>query len=141
MPHHPPPSGEGREGETQRKELAVLHSSLRGISHARALRRLMTGTEKKLWAKLRAHRMLGAHFRRQVPMGSYILDFYCHSHRLVIEVDGHHHGFEEHLKADTKRDQWLSEQVLRIIRFSNWQMMNEFESVLLTVEAVLKQEI
>jgi very-short-patch-repair endonuclease len=107
------------------------------IARARQLRRDMTGPERKLWDKLRAHRLLGLHFRRQVPVSPYVADFHCHAARVVIEVDGDQHGFPDRVSADKRRDEFLSGQGLRVLRFSNWQVMNEFESVLLTIESAV----
>ena len=102
---------------------------------AKQLRKEMTGPEKKLWHKLKAHRAGGAHFRRQVPVGSYIADFACHSAKLIIEVDGDQHSVGRQQISDVRRDAWFFEQGYRTLRFSNWQVMNEFESVVLTIEA------
>lgn len=106
------------------------------LDRARTLRREMTGAEKKLWQQLRAHRS-GAHVRRQVPVGPYIADFLCRSHHLMIEVDGDQHGAGAQLASDRRRDHWFSDRGYRTLRFSNWQVMNEFESVILTIEAAL----
>lgn len=107
------------------------------IARARKLRREMTGPEQKLWQKLRGHRLLGLHFRRQVPIGPYVADFHCHAARLIIELDGDQHGFPDRAEADKRRDEFLSERGWRVLRFSNWQVMNEFESVLLTIESLV----
>jgi very-short-patch-repair endonuclease len=65
-----------------------MRAEIRAIARARSLRASMTGPERKLWSALRAHRLLGAHFRRQAPMDPYALDFYCHAVKLAIEIDG-----------------------------------------------------
>ncbi len=101
----------------------------------------MTGPEKRLWSKLKAHRMCGVHFRRQGPIGDYIADFAAHSLKLIVEVDGDQHASERGLRRDAKRDEWLATQGYRVLRFSNWQVMNEFESVLLTIEACANGEL
>lgn len=112
-------------------------ASPRMIERARTLRRDMTGPERRLWAKLRAHRMLGVHFRRQAPLGKYVTDFLCLSAKLVIEIDGDQHGQPENMTKDRDRDLWLAGQGYRVLRFSNWQVMNEFETVLLTIEHIV----
>ena len=82
---------------------------------ARALRRAMTQPEQTLWAMLRRHQH-GLRFRRQHAIGRYILDFYCPSVKLCVEIDGPaHEGREAH---DERRTQWLAEQGIRVIRFS-----------------------
>jgi very-short-patch-repair endonuclease len=105
------------------------------LRRAKQLRKEMTGPEKKLWHDLKAHRAAGAHFRRQVPIGAYIVDFACHSSRLIVEIDGDQHSAGRQQISDARRDAWFSEQGYRTLRFSNWQVMNEFESVLLTIAA------
>jgi very-short-patch-repair endonuclease len=102
---------------------------------AKQLRKEMTGPEKKLWHELKAHRAGSAHFRRQVPIGAYIADFACHNARLIIEIDGDQHSIGKQQTSDARRDAWFAEQGYRTLRFSNWQVMNEFESVVLTIAA------
>ena len=67
---------------------------------ARKLRKSMTRQEVKLWVKLRELRAIGHHFRRQSPLANYIVDFECRQSRLVIEVDGNQHGFDDHRRRD-----------------------------------------
>ena len=107
-------------------------------ANARRLRREMTGPEKRLWAKLRGHRLAGIQFRRQAPLGNYIVDFVTHAAKLVVELDGDQHGQPAALAKDQTRDTWLASNGYRVLRFSNWQVMNETESVLLTIEAHVK---
>jgi very-short-patch-repair endonuclease len=80
---------------------------------AKALRREMTQPERSLWSLLRREQ-LGLRFRRQHPIGPFILDFYCSSAKLCVEVDGPAHaGQAEH---DLRRDRWLGEQGIRVLR-------------------------
>ena len=74
---------------------------------ARDLRKSMTRQEVKLWLRLRELRTLGHHFRRQSPLKPYVVDFECRQSRLVVEVDGHQHGFDEHRERDSIRDSEL----------------------------------
>ena len=85
------------------------------IKQARALRRMSPFTEKYLWKLLRDRRLQGLKFRRQFPLGPYVLDFVCLHHWLVIEADGPFHDPEH----DAIRDAWLAEQGFRVLRFSN----------------------
>ncbi|MFC5393201.1 endonuclease domain-containing protein [Bosea vestrisii] len=101
---------------------------------AKQLRKDMTGPEKRLWRELKAHRT-GTHFRKQVPLGPYIADFACHSAKLIIEIDGDQHSVGRQQTSDARRDEWFAEQGYQTLRFSNWQVMNEFESVVLTIAA------
>lgn len=98
--------------------------------HQRAidLRHEMTPAERKLWARIRAGRLEGIHFRRQQVIEPYIVDFYCHKAGLVIEVDGSvHQGQEEY---DRQREQDLENLGLRVIRFSNTEVNRNLEGVL-----------
>ena len=81
---------------------------------ARALRRNLTLPERLLWSMLRGNRT-GRHFRRQHPLGPYILDFYCASARLCVELDGPVHA--ERGGHDARRDAWLAAQGIRTLRF------------------------
>jgi len=88
----------------------------------------MTDAEALLWKLLRNRRIADAKFRRQHPMGRYILDFYCHEKNLCIELDGGQHG--EAIDYDHQRDAWLRAQGVRVMRFWNNQMLAETEAVL-----------
>jgi very-short-patch-repair endonuclease len=71
---------------------------------ARKLRKSMTRQEVKLWVRLRELREPGFHFRRQSPIAGFIVDFECRRSRVVVEVDGNQHGFDEHRERDSARD-------------------------------------
>ena len=77
-------------------------------SIAKALRKRLTDTERLLWRHLRAKQLEGLKFRRQEPIGRYIVDFVCHEKRIVIEVNGSQHTIEKN--KDAERDKWLNEQ-------------------------------
>ena len=94
------------------------------------MRKNPTQAEKLLWQKLRAKQVAGLRFRRQHPIGSFIVDFYCAESRLVIEVDGLIHdrpGYDEH---DIQRQEFLEGLGLRVIRFTNAEVLNSTDSVL-----------
>lgn len=97
------------------------------LHHARKMRREPTKPERRLWQKLR-RKQLGYKFRRQHPIGRYILDFYCHQARLVVEVDGDSHAYQE--EYDAARTAWLEAQGLRVMRFSNRTVMQNLDGVL-----------
>jgi very-short-patch-repair endonuclease len=78
----------------------------------------MTEPERLLWAMLRGSQ-LKLRFRRQHPIGSYVLDFYCPAARLCVEVDGPVHQEPGQIERDTKRDAWLDAQGVRVLRFSS----------------------
>ncbi|MBM4137615.1 MAG: endonuclease domain-containing protein [Nitrospira sp.] len=94
---------------------------------AKALRKNFTDTERLLWRHLRAKQMKGYKFRRQEPIGSYIVDFVCQEEKIVIEVDGGQHSEQE---SDFQRDKWLEEQGYKVLRFWNNEVMTNIEGVL-----------
>jgi very-short-patch-repair endonuclease len=97
----------------------------------------MTDAERKLWYALRAHRLENLGFRRQMPMGPYIVDFVSHRMRLVIEVDGGQHGFAGQQRRDTVRDAWLASRGYRVLRFWNNEVLTNLDGVLTTILAAL----
>ena len=86
-----------------------------GIGVARKLRQTSTIPEVKLWQHLRHRRFEGLKFRRQFPVGSYVVDFVCLSHKLVIELDGGQHA--EILDYDNKRTEYLNHFGFKVVRF------------------------
>ena len=87
------------------------------VHRAKSLRAAMTGPERALWYELSGKRLSGFKFRRQHPFGPYILDYYCPSERLVVEVDGGSHNNQEAAQHDARRTQYLERHGLRVIRF------------------------
>ena len=106
----------GQRVTQEKKELAVR------------LRQNMTPAEEVLWSELRTNRHGGWHFRRQQIIDGFIVDFYCHAASLVIEVDGGVH--EKQKEYDHERDAVLLARGLKIIRFSNDQVMEDTQSIL-----------
>jgi len=96
-------------------------------TNARYLRSHMTDAENKLWYHLRSHRFGNLKFKRQKPIGAYIVDFVCMQQRLIIEVDGSQHLQSE---TDKQRDAWLAEQGFRVLRFWNNDVLLNLDSVL-----------
>ena len=99
-------------------------------TNARTLRREMTVAEARLWYHLRRQESGGYKFRRQHPPGPFILDFYCAQAKLVIEVDGGQHFDEGNLLRDASRMRYLENQGLRVLRFTNTEVLQTPESVL-----------
>jgi very-short-patch-repair endonuclease len=97
------------------------------LFRARALRGNMTDAEKRIWFRLRAHRFDGASFRRQFPIGAYVVDFVCLESRLIVEIDGGQHSENQ---KDTARDAWLRSQGFRVLRFWNHDVLSNTEGVL-----------
>ena len=108
--------------------------------YARALRSNQTPAETWLWRTLRAHRFSGFKFRRQVPIGPFIVDFYCHQKRLVIELDGGQHNLIEAKSYDRQRSEFLDQQGLNVIRFWNNDALHHKEAVLQQIWDVLHRE-
>jgi very-short-patch-repair endonuclease len=100
------------------------------IELAQQLRRNQTDAEKLLWCLLRNRQLANAKFRRQHPINGYIADFYCHEHKLVVELDGGQHFTEEGVEKDAHRTKRLNESDIRVLRFSNSQVLIEIEAVL-----------
>jgi len=98
------------------------------VTIARNLRKRFTEAEKLLWRYLRARQLEGLKFRRQQPIGNYIVDFVCFEKGLVIEVDGGQHAIE--IEKDSERDKWLKGQKYEVLRFWNNEVLTHIEEVL-----------
>ena len=92
---------------------------------ARELRRNKTKAEMIAWGVLKNRRVKGYKFRRQVPIENYIVDFYCHEAKLIIELDGGVHSETEVFEKDQKREQRLRELGYTVVRFSNHVLYND----------------
>jgi very-short-patch-repair endonuclease len=104
-------------------------------TRARSLRQQSTDAERLIWNALRAHRLNGVSFRRQVPIGPYIADFVCHAARLVIEVDGGQHFEAQHRQRDKRRDAFLMSKGYHVLRFNNRDVLTNRQGVLETIAA------
>ena len=124
--------GTGRKGG----EVLRYRSVLKPIS--RRLRSEMTECERLLWSRLRRKQLNGTQFYRQKPIGSYIVDFYAPAVRLVVEVDGSQHQDQINSQNDAVRNESLKSQGLRVLRFTNQQVLDDLDSVLWVVEEELK---
>jgi cyclase len=103
---------------------------------ARILRNNATHAEEILWGYLKT-KPLGFKFRRQHPYSIYILDFYCHSLKIVIEIDGRIHELNEVKQIDIQRQALLEGDGLVVVRFSNDQVERELEKVIKNIEEVI----
>jgi very-short-patch-repair endonuclease len=99
----------------------------RAMTFAKQLRSHATEAESLLWRNLLAHRFAGSKFKRQQPIGPYIVDFVCLSARLIVAVDGGQHLENE---EDAARDAWLRQQGFEVVRVWNHDVMSRTESVL-----------
>ncbi len=96
---------------------------------ARQLRKRCTDAEKRLWRLLRDRRFSEFKFRRQYACGIYYLDFYCTLAKLAVELDGDGHGFPDQRARDEKRNQFLAQQGIKVLRFWNHRMRGELKAV------------
>jgi HrpA-like RNA helicase len=132
-----PLSHRGRAGEGARPmHHAALPDSV--LSLARNLRRNATDAELLMWQLLRRNQLLGFGFRRQHPIGRYVLDFYCHQARLGVEMDGGQHNDEERRLNDDARTAFWREQGITVLRFWNNEVLQNTEGVLQTIYDWLK---
>jgi very-short-patch-repair endonuclease len=97
---------------------------------ARSLRKRLTIAEQRLWDELKLLRQVGYHFRRQAPIGPYIVDFVCYARRLVIEVDGVQHDLPTARSADARRDCELHWRGFSVVRFQNGDVMEKLDGVM-----------
>jgi very-short-patch-repair endonuclease len=102
---------------------------------SRELRRTATPAEKMLWLALKNRGFFGYHFRRQVPIGRYILDFYCSKKKLAVEIDGSVHDYQK--EYDGNRDAVLSSLGIKVLRFENDAVMNNPTQVLGCIQSHL----
>ena len=96
---------------------------------SRDLRNNMTAAERALWSRVRRKQILGLQFYRQKPIHQYIVDFYCPKANLVIEVDGGQHWQPDRAEADRERDAVLGQLNLKVLRFSNLEILRQLDSV------------
>jgi very-short-patch-repair endonuclease len=107
------------------------------IDRARRLRRTMTDAERRLWPRLRNHALDGWQFRRQAPIGRYVVDFICNERALIVEVDGGQHALDE--ARDAERTRWLESQGFRVIRFWNNEVLANTDGVVAEILRVLRE--
>ncbi|MFJ6025741.1 endonuclease domain-containing protein [Brevundimonas sp. NPDC092305] len=105
------------------------------IARARELRRTMTLPEVILWQALRGRKLGGARFRRQHPVGPYILDFYCEDARLAVEVDGQGHEHPDQMRHDARRTAWLMLRGIIVHRIAAREVLGNLDGVLAGLKA------
>jgi len=96
---------------------------------ARKLRKTQTSQEQKIWNILRRHQVLGLEFRRQYPIGDYIVDFVCRKKKLIIEIDGGQHNQPQDIIYDQKRTEFMQSRGYRVLRFWNNEIDENLEGV------------
>lgn len=136
----PPPTGRYAATSPRRGRDKVSYSpKLKSLS--RHLRKNMTDAEGLLWYCLRDFRVHGFHFRRQVPIGKYITDFACLKYKLIVEVDGSHHGDPEQERLDQRRGQWLADTGYTVLRYDNNEIFTDCDMVLSNIQHALDSSL
>ena len=107
----------------------MVSTSIRRAT-AKELRANTTPHERALWRALKELPTDGTHFRRQAPIGPYVVDFFCPAKRLIIELDGGHHNDDGTAQRDRERQQWLEQEGYRVIRFWNSEINDDLTAVL-----------
>ena len=97
---------------------------------AKRLRANTTPHERILWRALKEIPQEGTHFRRQAPIGPYVVDFFCPARRLIVELDGGHHNNDEQAQRDRERQAWLEKEGYRVLRFWNSEISSNLNAVL-----------
>jgi very-short-patch-repair endonuclease len=111
-----------------------LRETYTNVRKARELRRQLSLPEGLLWTRLRSRGSDRPVFRRQHPIGPYILDFYCAKAKLAIEIDGRSHDMGERPEQDVRRDEWLRERQIEVIRIPASDVLGQLDD---TVEAIV----
>jgi len=106
---------------------------------ARKLRSNQTESEIKLWHKIRNKQVRGYQFLRQRPIGKYIVDFYCPKAKLIIEIDGGQHYEDKNIKQDKIRDIYFNRLGLKVIRFTNLDVLYNLDNVCRKIDSLLEQ--
>ena len=99
------------------------------VELARTLRKNSTPQERKMWSILRNHKFYGLEFKRQYPVGGYIVDFICREKHIIIEIDGGQHNEEVNIESDSKRTEYLNSRGYKVYRFWNNDIDNNIEGV------------
>jgi very-short-patch-repair endonuclease len=107
----------------------MISTSIRRAA-AKRLRANTTPHERTLWRALKELPVDGTHFRRQAPIGPYVVDFFCPAKHLIIELDGGHHNKDDTAKRDLERQLWLEGEGYRVIRFWNSEITGDLTAVL-----------
>ena len=107
---------------------------------ARHLRHMMTPAERKLWWHLREAKFPNAHFRRQGTIDRHIVDFCCHTRKLVIEIDGEDHSKPRRATADARRTAFLNSRGYRVLRFWNNEVLGNIEGVMTVIHEALGRD-
>jgi very-short-patch-repair endonuclease len=123
-------SAKRTKGASAAKDAAPMHPLDRSIASAKDLRKAMTPPEVRLWQALRRRGLDGLKFRRQHPIGPFILDFYCVSVKLAVEIDGAVHTLGDNPARDDRRDLWLERRGITVLRIEARHVKDRVDVVL-----------
>jgi very-short-patch-repair endonuclease len=131
---HPQPLSQVRRGEPERGNYWEITPSLKQkmTEVAREFRKKPTASEDFLWQAIRSRRLDGRKFRRQQPIGAFVVDFFCGSERLIVEVDGRIH--ESQQERDRQRQELLESLNLKVLRVTSKQVETDLNSVLIIIQ-------
>ena len=118
-------------------DLTTMEAPKATVQRARSLRRRLTPPEARLWVALRG-KALGWRFRRQHPIGPYVLDFYCDRAKLAVEVDGSVHYVGANPARDARRDEWMLERGVRTLRLSAILIRDDLDAALRMIDHAAK---
>jgi very-short-patch-repair endonuclease len=117
-----------------------LHYRRGSVGRARAFRKSMTDGKQKLWSRLR-RKQIEYYFRRQKPIGKYIVDFVCWKEKLIVEIDGSQHFTNAGKEHDKIRDQFLKEGGFRILHFDSVEVLNNTDGIIEAIYENLKNPL
>jgi very-short-patch-repair endonuclease len=123
--------------DTPDREDIAVEKNKELTKRAQSLRKSQTKEESLLWYQFLCRYPI--RFRRQYVIGNYIVDFYCHKAKLVVELDGSQHYSPDEIEYDRVRTRWLEMMGLRVIRFTNLEVMRQFRSVCEAIDMTVKQ--
>ena len=109
------------------------------VNRAKELRQSETEAEQVIWSWLRAKRLKGVKFRRQEPVGIYVVDFVSFEKKLIIEIDGWQHNIEVNKSNDKVRTEWLKSQGFRVIRFWNNEVSSNLDGVIAQIQEAIEE--
>jgi very-short-patch-repair endonuclease len=116
-----------------------MEAPRRTVANAQRLRKEMTPPEVALWDALRRGAQAGLRFRRQHPLGPFVLDFYCARAKLAVEFDSEIHGMGDHPRRDARRDRWVAEQGVATMRVGAVDVRDNLDGVVRTIVEVARE--
>ena len=119
--------------------MTKLYNKISVKEKRKYLRKNMPSSELKLWKKIRNKQMLNIKFRRQYSIGNYIVDFYCAELKLAIELDGETHFTQDNIDYENKRTKYIESLGIKIIRYSNYEIINNFEGICYDLEKIINE--